>query len=145
MKQPAVPSPPSPPDKKAITSQAKPVPALNSPLPSFVTVSGRDKEYSVKNPGWERYVDSKHDVRIYRLAGKIKAVQVLAAKSQVIASSFMRTALREVSGRSEYKEISREVKEGFLIQRNSVGPKSKLTVYRMQPSEKISAFVVKLE
>ena len=145
VKQPAVPSPPSPPDKKAITSQAKPVPALNSPLPSFVTVSGRDKEYSVKNPGWERYVDSKHDVRIYRLAGKIKAVQVLAAKSQVIASSFMRTALREVSGRSEYKEISREVKEGFLIQRNSVGPKSKLTVYRMQPSEKISAFVVKLE
>ncbi len=145
VKQPAVPSPPSPPDKKAITSQAKPVPALNSPLPSFVTVSGRDKEYSVKNPGWERYVDSKHDIRIYRLAGKIKAVQVLAAKSQVIASSFMRTALREVSGRSEYKEISREVKEGFLIQRNSVGPKSKLTVYRMQPSEKISAFVVKLE
>jgi hypothetical protein len=145
VKQPAVPSPPSPPDKKAITSQAKPVPALNSPLPSFVTASGLDKEYSAKNPGWERYVDSKYDIRIYRLAGKIKAIQVLAAKSQVIAGSFMRTALREVSGRSEYKEISREVKEGFLIQRNSVGPKSKLTVYRMQSSEKISAFVVKLE
>jgi cytoskeletal protein RodZ len=133
------------PAKKEVTSSAKPAPAVDSPLPSFVTVSGRDSKYPARAPGWERYVDKKRDVRVYRVAGKIKAVQVLAAKNQVVADSFMQTALREVAGSSAYKPISSERKDGFVIQRNSAGPKAKLTVYRIESSNKISAFVVNLE
>ncbi|MFZ4854905.1 MAG: response regulator [Desulfuromonadaceae bacterium] len=130
---------------KGMTSEAKPAPSADSPLPSFITLSGRDSSYPAQTPGWERYVDTAHDVRVYRVAGKIKAIQVRAAKSRVIADSFMQTALREVADTGEYTLISSERKEGFTIQRNSAGPRAKLTVYRMQPSNKISAFVVLFE
>ena len=114
-------------------------------MPSFVTVSGRDSTYPARAPGWERYLDAARDVRIYRVDGRIKAIQVLAAKNRVVADSFMQTALREVAGSGEYKLISSERKGGFTIQRNSAGPQTKLTVYRMQPSNKISAFIVHFE
>jgi hypothetical protein len=136
---------PTLPVTKEIPRVAKPNPAAESPLPSFVTVSGRDGTFSARNPGWERYIDKVRDIRIYRVAGAIKAIQVLAVKNQVVADSFLHTALREVAGSSEYKPVSTERKEGFTIQRNSVGPGAKLTVYRMQPSNKISAFVVHLD
>jgi hypothetical protein len=128
-----------------VTSEMKPVPAPDSPLPSFVTASGHDSNYSLQAPGWERYIDAARDVRIYRVAGRIKAIQVRAAKNRDIAESFMQTALREVTDSSEYTLISSERKEGFTIQRNSVGTRASLTVYRMQPSNKISAFVVQFE
>ena len=90
-------------------------------------------------------VDKARDIRIYRVAGQIKAVQVLAANNQMLTDSFMQTALREVAGSSEYKPISSERKDGFIVQRNSAGSRAKLTVYRIQSSNKISAFVVHLE
>jgi CheY-like chemotaxis protein len=137
-------APPLPIAKEKV-SEAKPAPSAVSPLPSFVTLSGRDSTYTGKAPGWERYVDAARDVRIFRVAGRIKAIQVRAAKNRVIADSFMQTALREVADTGEYKLISSERKEGFVIQRTSAGPRAKLTVYRTQPSNKISAFVVHFE
>jgi PAS domain S-box-containing protein len=114
-------------------------------VPSFITVSGRDSKYSVENPGWERYVDAKHDIRIYRDTGQIKAVQVLAAKNQMIAEPFMQNVLLEVAGSDKYTFRSSELKEGFVIQRNSIGPQSRLNVYREKVTNKISAFVVQFE
>ena len=139
------PAAPPLPIAKVIAPEAKPASSAVSPLPSFATLSGRDSTYSGKAPGWERYVDAAHDVRIYRVAGRIKAIQVRAAKNRAIADSFMQTALREVAGTGEYKFISSERKEGFIIQRNSAGPRAKLTVYRTRPANKISAFVVLFE
>ena len=131
---------PAPANKKTMTD----VPKSDLTVPSFVTVSGRDSKFSVGNAAWERYVDAKYDIRIYREAGRLKAVQVLAAKGHVIVESFMRDALHEVAGSSDYKRTSSETKEGFLIQRYSVGASSRLVVYRELQSNKISAFVVQL-
>gem|GEM_PF-2196344 len=131
---------PAPANKKTMTD----VPKSDLTVPSFVTVSGRDSRFSVGNAAWERYVDAKYDIRIYREAGRLKAVQVLAAKGHVIVESFMRDALHEVAGSSDYKRTSSETKEGFLIQRYSVGASSRLVVYRELQSNKISAFVVQL-
>ena len=90
-------------------------------------------------------MDSVRDIRIYRSGGKIKALQILAAKGQVITDSFMQTALNEVAGSSKHTSTSREVKQGFVIQRYSVGATARLIVYRTQQSGKISAFVVQLD
>lgn len=140
-KQPAA----APPVQNVATSAARPAPAPASSVPSFVPVNGRDSGFSARKPGWERYVDAAHDIRIYRASGRIKAIQVMALKGHVIQETFLQSALREVAGSSAYILRSRERKQGFVIQRCSVGPRSDLLVYRQQPSDTISAFVVSLE
>jgi len=131
--------------QKTITSASGPAMVVPSPLPSFVMASGRDHEYSQLKPGWERYIDPQREIRIYRSAGKIRAIQVVAAKGQVIDDAFMRSALQEVAGSSAYSLLSRELKQGVVIQRCSLGENKDLLVYRIQPSDAISAFVVSLE
>lgn len=129
----------------AVTSASRRAASAPAPLPSFVPVKGRDNGFSARKPGWERYVDATREIRIYRAAGRIRAIQVVAAKGQVIADSFMQTALHELTGRIEYTLRSHEQKQGILIQRCSVAGGSDLLVYRKQPSGTISAFVVSLE
>ena len=138
---------PAPPPvvNETIAAKTALTPTADSPLPSFVKQGGRDKEFPARNPGWERYVDAMREVRIYRTSGKIRAVQVMAGKGQVLTESFMRTALHEVAGSSKLRLTSREVKQGFVIQRHSVGVNSRLIVYRTQQSGKISAFVAQLD
>lgn len=127
------------------TSAAQPVPAASPSLPSFIPAAGRDSGFSAGKPGWERYVDAAREVRVYRANGRIRAIQVMAAKGREITDAFMQAALGEVTGSSEYAVRSSEQKQGILIQRCTVGPRSDLLVYRKAQSGTISAFVVSLE
>ena len=62
-----------------------------------------------------------------------------------MADAFMRRVLTEVTGRSDYVLASSEEKQGFVLQRNKIGERTWLTIYRNQSSHKIVAFVVQMD
>jgi CheY-like chemotaxis protein len=114
-------------------------------LPSFVPVNGRDASFSTQRPGWERYVDSRRDVRVFRQSGRIKALQVIAPPGQVITEASVKSALRELTGNADFVSGSRERQGNYLLQRSRVGQRGGVLLYRKIPAEAIVAFVVSLD
>jgi len=113
------------------------------PLPGFVPAEARDGSFA--KPGWERYVDAEHDVRVYRAKGRIRAVQVIAVKDRAIPVTFLKTVLKEMTGGSESGPVSLEKSGGYLIKRCRAGQKGDLVVYYQEPAKVIRAFVVSMD
>jgi flagellar FliL protein len=111
-------------------------------LPTFVPKSGLDSAYSVQKPGWERYVDSSMDCRLYRNAGKIKAVQVLGVHDSSLKESLMKSILIELTGFADFRVKTRNVKNGFNVEQAVIAQDVDLLVYRK--NREIKAFVVSL-
>jgi hypothetical protein len=94
-------------------------------------------------PGWERYVDTTMEFRVYRTAGKIKALQVLAIKNHDISEAKLKSVLIELVGDGEYRVKSNGQKLGYQLSRAIVGQKAELLIYRKKTA--IRAFVVSLD
>lgn len=114
----------------------------NTTLPSFIPLAGLDRTFSSQKPGWERYVGADAEFRLSRAAGKIKAVQVLAAKGHMLSESKLKTILVELTGTDVYKITSHEQKTGFTATRATLGSKADLLIYRKKSA--LQAFVVSL-
>ena len=112
-------------------------------LPLFIPQAGLDNSFSSLKPGWERYVDASFDFRIYRIADKIKALQVLGVNNHAISEAKLKSILIELLGDGEYRVKSREQKLGYHILRATVGQKAELLIYRKKTT--IRAFVVSLD
>jgi hypothetical protein len=111
--------------------------------PTFIPTTGLDKAFSMKKPGWERYVGSTMEFRVYRTGGKIKALQVLGLDNHTIGQQAMVSMLKEVTGVDQFTVKSREVKNGLRVERAMVVKDEDLLIYRNKIG--ISAFVVALD
>jgi hypothetical protein len=131
--------------QKPVSSASRTDVVTPAPLPTFVSEKGRDSAFSSHKPGWERYVDSQRDIRIFRQGGRIKALQVLAAPGQVISEGFFKTALKEMTGSVDVAPGSRRRQQGFLTERSRVGQHADLLIYRTIQSKAIFAFVVSID
>ncbi|MBC8019387.1 MAG: hypothetical protein H7X83_12825 [Verrucomicrobia bacterium] len=144
--QPVVVAPAARPPEPVITVQ-KPLspPARKTavPLPAFIPQAGLDSSFASQKPGWERYVDTTMDYRVYRPVGKIKALQVLGLKNHDIGESRLKSILIELLGVGEYRVTSRGQKLGYHVSRATVGQKAELLIYRKNTT--IRAFVVSLD
>lgn len=133
----------SPPRNQPLSGASRPVLSQSRPLPSFVSLQGRDYSFSTGKPGWERYLDNNREVRIFRVSGQIVAVQVLTRPGREIADSFLKSALKELTGNNEFTTVSYEQRERGVIQRGRVGRKADLLVYhRTNRTGAIVAFVM---
>ncbi|PKN13253.1 MAG: hypothetical protein CVU69_02840 [Deltaproteobacteria bacterium HGW-Deltaproteobacteria-4] len=112
-------------------------------LPSFIPLAGHDQAFALQNPGWERYVGTGSEFRVFLSNGKIKAVQMLATNGHVISESRLKTILIELTGTDEYSISSHEQQFGFQVSRATVTPKSDLLIYRKESA--VHAFVVSLD
>jgi hypothetical protein len=149
---PAKPSPPavvSPPADKAMVPASvvqQPVSAVHknakTTLPTFIPLAGLDSQFASQKPGWERYVGADEEFRLYRPAGTLKAVQVLATKDHVISESRLQTILIELTGTDAYTITSHKQYRGFTVSRATVDRKADLLLYRKITA--LHAFVVSL-
>jgi hypothetical protein len=112
-------------------------------LPSFISLAGHDRSFASKKPGWERYVGTDSEFRVFHSAGKLKAVQVLATKGHVISESKLKTILIELTGTGEYRITSLEQKSGFQVERATINRKADLLIYRNKSA--VHALVVSLD
>jgi len=126
----AVAPPVSTPGNQPRAASPRPAPSPSQSVPSFVSPQGRDIGYSTTRPGWERYLDNNRDVRIFRVSGRIAAIQVLARPGREIADPFLRGALKELAGNGEPTTVSYEQRERGVIQRCRVGQRADLLLYR---------------
>jgi hypothetical protein len=79
---------------------------------------------------------------VFRSAGKLKAVQVLATKSHVISESKLKSIVMELTGTGEYRITSLENKSGVQVIRATVNRKADLLIYRKKSA--VHALVVSL-
>jgi flagellar FliL protein len=112
-------------------------------LPSFIPQAGLDRSFASQKPGWERYVDTEIEFRVYRLDGTIKAIQALAKKNHDISEPKLKSILIEMVGDGEYRVKSSEQKFGYHVSRSAVGQNAELLIYRKKTA--IRAFVVSLD
>ena len=96
-----------------------------------------------QKPGWERYVGTDFEMRMYRSGGKLKAVQVLATKGHVLSESRLKKILIELTGTDVYKITSHEQKHGFELSHATINRKADLLIYRKKSI--VHAFVVSLD
>jgi hypothetical protein len=130
--------------QKAPSAARKPAvsTATATKLPSFIPEKGRDNAYTHQKPNWERYTDANYEFRILRSGNRIKALQVLAAKQQAISEAFLKSALAELVGTSDYRITSHEQREGFSLQRGKVSNKAKIVLYGQK--QNLRAFVISI-
>ncbi|MBL0225580.1 MAG: hypothetical protein IPQ16_08400 [Geobacteraceae bacterium] len=112
-------------------------------LPSFIPRAGYDSSFASQKPGWERYAGADSEYRVFRSGGKLKAIQVLAAKGQVISEARLKSMVLELTGTSEYRVTSVENKSGFEVSHATAGRKAELMMYRKQSA--VHAFVVSID
>lgn len=126
--------------QQAISTTQRPA---TDALPSFIPLAGHDRAFSLQKPGWERYVGTDSEFRIFLSNRKLKAVQVLATDGHVISESRLKSILIELTGTGEYSISSHEEQFGFQVSRATVNPKADLLIYRKESA--VHAFVVSLD
>jgi hypothetical protein len=112
-------------------------------LPSSIPLEGHDPDFAAKKPGWERYIGSDYEYRVYRSGSRLKAIQVLATNGGVIGEPRLKLLLTELTGTGEYHITLQEQKHGFQLTHAIVNRKADLLIYRKNTA--IHAFVVSLE
>jgi hypothetical protein len=148
--QPAVTAPkavsaPVTPVQKPVSSSPKPLSKVADTLPSFIPAGSRDNGFIGKGPGWERYLTSSHDFRLFRTNGRIRAVQVLSAGNRPIGDAFLKSALQELAGGIELKIVTSQKKQELLQQRYIVNGRAELLTYRNRTSKDLLAFVLSID
>ncbi len=131
--------------QKTLSSSTKSVNEAKVTLPSFVSLKGRDLAFTGNGPGWERYLSESVDIRLFRKEGRLRAIQVLALKGEIISDNYLKNVLKEVGGYDQLKQLSVNQKQGFKMQRYGLNPKGELLIYRKKASNAISAFVLSLD
>ena len=119
---------------------AVPHPVVTPLLPAFLPADGHDSSYSVKNPGWERYVDKVNEFRVFSASGRIQAVQVLGVKGAPVSEKLIKSVLQELAGSSQYQITSRKNKAGVNIENGTIQNKGEIVIYKKNGS--VQAFVV---
>jgi len=117
--------------------------AAKPALPAFIPLSGYDSSFVLQKPGWERYVGTDSEFRVFLYDGKLKALQVLAAEGYVISESRLKSLLTELVGTDAYRITALEHKHGFQVSRATVARKADLLIYRNKDG--VHAFVVSLD
>lgn len=117
----------------------KPLPAAAPALPSFIPKEGLDSTYARNKPGWNRYIGTQYEFRVFTGDGRIQAVQVLSANS-TIPDSFITSVLQEFAGTPEYQILSRTTKDGVRVENGKIKNTGDIIFYRKNGS--VKAFVV---
>jgi hypothetical protein len=110
-------------------------------LPEFIPQNGYDPSYAKKNPGWERYVGSSAEFRVFTASGSFQALQVLAV-NKPISTSLIKTVLQEFTGSSAYRITSRSKVDGVPVESGTIQNKHEIMLYREKGA--VIAFVVSM-
>ena len=113
-----------------------------APLPTFIPQTGVDAAFASQNPGWERFLGSTIEYRVFRSESRIKAVQVMAKPGHEITASLLKAILKELTGSPEYRVTSRGNKSGLEVVRATANNSAELLIYRNKT--RMQAFVVSL-
>lgn len=111
-------------------------------LPSFIRKEWLDAAYSASHPGWERYLASDRDIRLFRENGALKALQIIARENGRITDDNLASILREFGLQRSQTAAAVERKDGVLVEKTLLAEKTELVVYKSGEEGRIRAFVL---
>jgi len=111
-------------------------------LPSAIPLNTPDPAHSPAHPGWQCYKTEAMEFRVFRKENTVRAIQVITRSKNAIADNFFTSFLGEIADRDSYKVQSGDKKNGFYVEKGSVGSTAEVLVYRKRPAGEIRAFVV---
>jgi hypothetical protein len=123
----------------ASSKQTKP------PSLSFLNNAKVDSRYGTSHPGWERYLTSSIEYRVFRDKGNIKALQVIGRSGASLSTEMVKKVVREITGATNYNIDSKAEEGDYFIEKGIVPPKGKLILYRRKPEQKVNALVIYLQ
>lgn len=119
-----------------------PAPPRLTRLPAFIPAQGMDAAYGKSHPGWEKYVTSKLEFKVYRERDYIKALQVIDLSGGTITEAYFKDVLKEVVGDSNYAVATKAEKGNYLIEKGSVSAVGRIITYRDKSSLHLKGFVI---
>ncbi len=111
-------------------------------LPAFIPKEAANAAYSKDNPGWEQYLGSTNEYRVFRAKDKtIRAIQIIDRSGSGIQESFYGTVLKELTGIAAMRPKSSEKKEGYEIRRGEAAG-LQIVQYRDAQGGRMRGFVM---
>jgi hypothetical protein len=126
----------------SVAPSSTPLPAPVGYLPAFIPRVTPDSAYTATHPGWERREADSLGYLIYRENGRIRAIQIIAGPQGVISVPFLKTCIRETTGREDADNWVRKNQDDFMIEKGTLRNKGELAVYRKMPEGDIRGFVL---
>lgn len=111
-------------------------------VPPFAAGARLDADYGKKHPGWQRYVDSKAEYKLYKEADLYKALQVIARGKETVSDRLFKRMLLEFGGIDSFRVESSVQKGDYLMERGVANGGVALTVYRKRNDLKMKALVL---
>jgi hypothetical protein len=138
--------------KPAALPAAKPVPVNPPPqpaakaglkaLPAVVAQARLDAAYGTTHPGWQRYLGSTMEYKLFREGELYRALQVFARGGESIPDRLFKKALFEFGGVDSYLVQSASEKEKYLVEQGEAKNGVALTLYRNKADRRMKAFVL---
>ena len=117
-------------------------PVPGNGLPDFIPLDAPDATYASAHPGWQRYVGKTMEFRVFREGGALKAIQVISRQDKALTQELFASFLVETAGTERFKVLSRAQREGYFVEKGTVGSRAEVIVYRKKPAGEIRALVV---
>ncbi|WP_243371090.1 hypothetical protein [Geotalea sp. SG265] len=126
----------------AIQAPSKnPMPGGMTALPAFIPASKPDATYGAGHAGWERYLGTGSEFRVFRRDGIIKALQIIDRSGKGLSETFMGSVLRQCTGAGRYTIATAEAKGTYMVEKGAAD-KAGIIVYRQKSDRRIKAFVL---
>ena len=111
-------------------------------LPPVVTHAKLDADYGKTHPGWQRYLETGVEYKLFKDAGLFQALQVLARNGGSLPDQLFKRALLEFGGTGSYQTESKGVKGKYLVEQGEAKNGVALTLYRSKGDHQMKAFVL---
>jgi len=111
-------------------------------LPALLAQTKLDPEYAKSHPGWQRFLGTSAEYKVFREGERYKALQVLTLHGETLPEPLLTRALKEFGGTEKYRVGTGGVKGKYLVQQGDAGGGVGLTVYRNKTDRSLKAFVI---
>lgn len=117
-------------------------PAGQRQLPALMAKTKADPEYGKSHPGWQRYLGTSMEYKVFRQGDLFKALQVLTLHGEDVPDPLFKRALREFGGSDAYQIRSTGEKGKYLVEQGEAKGGVAVTMYRSKADRRLKAFVL---
>ena len=129
--------------KPVANPEAKPVAKAGlKSLPPIVSQTELDASYGKSHPGWQRYLGTHVEFKVFKEAELYRALQVLERNGEPIPDQIFKRVLAEFGGADSYQVKSTGAKGKYLVEQGTTQGDVSITVYRNKGDRRMKAFVL---
>jgi len=111
-------------------------------LPPILSYAKLDTAYGKTHPGWQRYLGSVLEYKLFKEAEVYRAMQVLARKHEPIPAPLFKRILQEFGGTDSYRLEPAGEKGKYLVEKGETKNGVAITLYRNKADHRMKAFVL---